>query len=41
MMGISKLRLIQQVPKNGFSEWDADATPLDVGNSLIVRVAGD
>ena len=26
-------------PKNGFSEWDADATPLDVGNNLIVRVA--
>ena len=26
-------------PKRGFSEWDADATPLDVGNNLIVRVA--
>jgi hypothetical protein len=26
-------------PKRGFSEWDDDATSLDVGNNLIVRVA--
>lgn len=26
-------------PKKGFREWDADATPLDIGKGLIVRVA--
>ena len=26
-------------PKRGFSEWGTDATPLDVGNNLIIRDA--